>query len=308
MPKNDDYRTVIPSAPRGLIPSSVFGRGLIGKNGTAFEFQTAYITEPKQISNVIREATKQLVNAYTVKAKKIPTIPPVVTLDSFKDEQISLDKFPIGFELSKKQIINYDLTKSKITAIVSEDMQNRLDFVKAFVKQLKSINNANIKIVDFVNVFEGGIPDVQIYNNNFDNAIIEINNEIAKESSSEKINYYMFVGIGEYETEISDQVKQVLNNLFMASSNFKNSYFLFVDNYSSYRKLQLVDWYKSQVEGKDGIWLGANVSNQMAFNVGNLSMDIRNLNFPHMGFVIGKKNFDVIKYVVDVEEEIKDEE
>ena len=308
MPKNDDYRTVIPTAPRGLIPSSFFGRGLIAKNGTAFEFQTAYITEPKQISNVIREATKQLVDAYTVKAKKIATIPPVVTLDSFSEESIALEKFPIGFEIMKKQISTYDLTKSKITAIVSEDMQNRLDFVKAFIKQLKSIDKVNIKIVDFVNVFEGGINNIPIYNNNFDNAIIEINNEIAKEASSNTINYYIFVGIGEYETEISDSVKQVLNNLFMASSNFTKSYFLFVDNYSSYRKLQLVDWYKSQVEGKDGIWLGTNISNQMAFEVGNLSMDIRNLNFPHMGFIVGKKRFDVIKYVVDVEEEIKDEE
>ena len=307
MPKNDDYRSVISSVPRGLIPSSEFGRGLIAMNGTAYEFQTAYISVPKEISNVVREVTKQLVSAYTVKAKKIPSIPPVVTLQNFKEEQISLEKFPVGFELMKKQIINYDLTKSKFNAIVSEDMPNRLDFVKAIIKQLKSIENINLKVVDFVNVFEGGISDVHIYNSNFDNAIVEINNEIANETNTNLINYYVIVGIGEYESELSDSGKQIINNLFMASANFTKSYFMFVDNYSSYRKLQLIDWYKSQVDGKGGIWLGTNISNQMAFNVGNLSMEIRNLNFPHMGFIIGNNSFSVIKYVVDVEEEKNEE-
>jgi len=302
MPNKDDYRSVM-SAPKGLIPSSIFGRGLIEKNSTAFEFQTAYICEPKEISNVIREASKQLSSAYTTKARKIPTIPQVVTLDSFKDQKISLNSFPIGFELLQKTILNYDFSKSKINSIVSEDMHNRVDFIKAIIKQLSSIENVNVKIVDFVNALESENIDSTVYNSNFDNAVVEINNEIATESKSDRINYYVFIGIGEYESELSAAVVNVFNNLLMASNNFSKSYFLFIDNYSSYRKLQLVDWYKSRVDTNRGIWLGANVSNQMAFSVGNLSMEVRNLNLPYMAFVLDKNSFSVIKYVVDKEEE-----
>ena len=131
----------------------------------------------------------------------------------------------------------------------------------------------------------------------------EINNEISNENKSDKINYYVFIGIGEYESELSVAAVNIFNNLLMATPNFSRSYFLFIDNYSSYRKLQLVDWYKSRVDANKGIWLGPNVSNQMAFNVGNLSMEVRNLNLPYMAFVLDKNSFSVIKYVVDKEEE-----
>ena len=308
MPKNEDYRAVISSAPRGLIPSNFFGRGLVAKNGTAYEFQTAYISEPKEINNVVREATKKLNQAYTVRAKKIPTIPPVVTLDSFQSEVVTLSQFPVGFDISNKSIVKCDLTKEKFFPIVSEDMANRLDCPKAIIKQLQTIENINLKIVDFVKVFEGNEFNIPIYNSNFDNAIIEINNEIANESNSDKINYYVFVGMGEFEDELGDVGKQVINNLFMSANKFNKSYFMLVDNYSSYRNLQLVEWYKTQVNQNNGIWLGANISNQMAFKVGNLSMDIRNLNFPNMGFVITKNEFTIIKYVVDVEEVMSSEE
>ena len=62
MPNVDDYRSVI-SAPRGLIPSKIFGRGLIERNATAYEFQTAYINNPKEICdfNIIKAAVAEAI-------------------------------------------------------------------------------------------------------------------------------------------------------------------------------------------------------------------------------------------------------
>ena len=306
MPNNDDYRAVLP-APRGLIPSKAFGRGLVKKDDTAYEFQTAYITDPKNISNTIREASKKLNEAYTTRARKIPTVPSVVTLNDFKELNISLNEFPIGYDILKKEPYNYDLLKNKFTVIVSEDMQNRLDFSHALIKQLNSIQNVKIKVVDFVEVYGEQVEGIDVIHSNYDNAIVEINNEIAREATQQTINFYIIVGIGEFESELSDSGKQILNNLMMSSSAFQKSYFIFIDNYSSYKKLQIVDWYKSQVDNSNGIWLGQNISSQRAFNVSNIGMDIRSLSFPHLGFAIEKTNFRVIKYMVEQEGETHEE-
>ena len=302
MPKKEDYRAIIPSAPRGMVPSNGFGRGLIAKYGTALEFQTASISNQKNINNVIREASKQLENAYTIRAKKIPTVPAVVTPENFAGEEISLNNFPIGFDIVSKNIIKYDITKSKISCMISEDMQNRLNFVVAIIDQLKSIPNMNLKVVDFVSALNNYEVNAVVHNSNFDNVMIEINNEIANESSSQNINCYVIIGIGAYEDKLSEQSKQIANNLFMASSNFQKSYFIFIDNYVSYKNLQLNEWYKKQIDVNHGIWLGPNIANQMAFKVGNIDMTIRNLNFPNMGFVVSKKGLTVIKYVVNKED------
>ena len=305
MPNNDDYRSILP-APRGLIPSKIFGRGLVEKNDTAYEFQTAYITEPKNINNVVREASKQLSDAYTTRAKRIPTIPDIVTIDSFKNVPVTLNNFPIGYAIDTKLPTYYDISKNKILSIVSEDMQNRLDFVKAFVKQLHKIPGLNIKIVDFVNALGENIDNIPIANKDFNKEIVLINNAIANEKKSQKNNLYIIVGIGEFQSELNDTTQKILSNLIMASDSFEKSQFIFIDNYSSYKKLEVVDWFNEKINKENGIWLGQNIGNQMAFNVLNLNVDIKNLNFPQLGFIVKNKNYEIIKYMVDVEGEINE--
>ena len=301
MPNKEDYRNIL-GAPRGLIPTKTFGRGIIAKNETGYEFQTAYITEPKQISNLMRDAAKQLNDAYTVRARKIPTVPDIVSLELMKNSQITLQKIPIGYDVLKKSVFNYDFTRNKFTSIISEDMQNRMDFVNALIKQLKSIDSINLKIVDFVDSINQKNDDLTIYKDNFDNAIININNEVANEKQSTKINFYIFIGVGECHNLLTENGRNVLNNLFMSVNAIQKSYFIFIDNYSSYKNLQLEDWFKSFVDRGNGIWLGPGLSNQMAFEVNNISMDIRNLEFPYLGFAINKGKYTIIKYVVDEEE------
>lgn len=301
MPNSDDYRSIL-SAPRGLIPSNCFGRGLIAKNGLVCEFQTASIINSKQLNNLIKEASKQLNAAYTTKARKVPTIPQVVTLDSFEHEKITLEEIPIGYNIQNKEIYKFNLLANKLNCIVSETMPGKFDFVKALLKQLKTLPNVNIKIVDFVNAFKANIDGIKIYKDNLDAAVIEINNEVANEKNSNNINIYIFVGIGIYEQKLSDMGKKVMNNVLMALGLLKKSYFIFIDNYETFKNLKLENWYKQQLVENHGIWLGNGISNQMIYNVGDLGMDIKNLDFPYMGFVINQNDFVIIKYVVDMED------
>ena len=297
MPNPDNYRDIL-SSPKGQMPSEIFGRGLIALNGGTYEFQTALITEFKQINNVIREASKQLINAYPVKARKIPQIPELVTPDTF-DSNITLDKLPIGYNVLTKVPYTYNFTSNRINCIVSETMPGRINFVKGIVKELVKIPKTNIKIVDFVNAFDKPIEGTTIYKDKFDKTIVDINNEIANEAKLDGTNVYIITGVGVYEKVLSRQIVDVFDKLMMATTALQKSYFIFVDNYSTFRNITLTNWYKAQVDSDNGIWLGPNVANQMAFNVANVDMEVRNLDFPYLGVAIVKNEFTVIKYVVD---------
>ena len=301
MPNPDDYRSIL-SCPKNLIPSNYFGRGLINVNSRTFEFQTALICDNKDLNNVVKSVSKQLCDGYITRAKKVPTVPKVVTLDTLKDCIPSLTEFPIGYGIIKKQIYTYNLFEKKILSIISENMPSRLNFIWAIIKQLKTIPKVEVKIVDFVNVCKDRFKDITVYDKDFENSIILINNAIANEKSSQTLTYYIFIGIGEIDTELSDKGKQILNTIMMTPSILQKSYFILVDNYSSFKRLELYQWYKSQVDTSNGIWLGPNIANQMVFNIPNINMDIRNLDFPEMGFAIENNEFDIIKYVIDEEE------
>lgn len=303
MPNSDSYRDILGS-PRGQIPSAVFGRGLIALGDGTFEFQTAMVTDPKQLNNTIREASKQLLNAYPIKARKIPQIPNVVTPNTF-EMAITLDNLPIGYNVLTKMPYTYNFSDKRINCIVSETMPGRMNFVKGIIGELKQIPKVNIKIVDFVNAFSKPIDGVTTCKEKFDQAIVNINNEVANESKTDTTNIYIMVGVGIYEKVLSKQTITLFEKLMMATSVLQKSYFIFVDNYSTFRNITLTDWYKTQVDNNNGIWLGPNVANQMAFNVANVDMEVRNLDFPYLGIAIVKNDFTVIKYVVDGDENEK---
>ncbi len=299
MPKQEDYRTVM-EAPKGLIPYSAFGRGLIAKEDTALEFQTALIAEIKQINVVVREATQKLNEAYTVRAKRIPTIPPIVTLDTLKVDNLSLSNLPVGYNMKTKTVHSFDFERNKISCIVSENMAARLDFIRVLFKQLQMIPNVSVRIIDLVEAFADPIDGIPIYNSNFDNSIITVNNEVVSGENQDAMKVYIFFGIGMYESKFGEGAKQVFNKLVAGMDAISKSRFIFVDNYSSIKNLQLAGWYSKQISPNDGIWLGPNIANQMIFQIPNVGIDVRNLDFPCMGFALSKGEMTIMKYAVDV--------
>ena len=297
-----DYRGLL-GAPRGLMPSRIFGRGLIAKNDTAYEFQTANICNLTQLNNTIRSAAEQLNSAYTVRAKKIKSVPEIVTLEAVNEDNVSLANLPIGYDISTKEIYNYNFTINKFNMILSNNLPKQFAFVIALIKIIRQLPNINFKIIDFVDALDENYENVRIIKNNFDNEIIKINNEIANEESGKVTNIYMIIGASNLVEKLSNNTRQLLNNLFMSSSRFKHSYFVFLDNYDDYKKLQLEPWYQSQVDASNGIWLGEDIGSQMCINISNLSLEDRKLNYDFMGVAVVKGSHSFIKYVVNTGDE-----
>ena len=294
-----DYRSLLGS-PRNLVPAKVFGRGIIAKDDTGYEFQTANVTDLKQLNNVIKEAAEQLNSAYTARAKKIKKVPEIVDFAKLPEENMLLSNLPIGYDTATKDVYYYNFTKSKFNVIIGNNLPQKFAFITALIKQIKKIENINFKIIDFVEAFEGDYEGVKVISNNYDNEFAIINNEIVGEQTSNVTNIYMLIGASGLTNLLTPQGKQIVNNLFMASSSFQNSYFIFIDNYSDYRSLQLESWYQSQVDDTNGIWLGNEVGTQMSININNLSLEDKKLNFDFMGFAVNKGEHTIIKYMVDM--------
>ena len=297
LPNNTDYRDILGS-PRNLVPATCFGRGLVAKDKTAYEFQTAFITEEKQISNTIRNAAAQLQNAYTVKARQIKSVPSVVSLDKVKQDKYELTEIPIGYNMTNKEVFKYNFANNKFNIILGNDIFERLDFIKALAKQMKNIPNVNLKIIDLALVTDK-IKDLDIIRNDYDKQFAIINNEIFKAKETGMQNIYIVIGISQYKTKLSEVGLKIVNNLFLASDNYVNSNFIFVDTYQQIKKLQVEPWYQAQVNNNNGIWLGTEVGSQMAINVSSLSLEDKKENYDYMAFAIINSNHVKIKYVVD---------
>ena len=306
MPNETDYRTLL-NSPKGLFPAKHFGRGIIAMNDTAYEFQTAMLLDKNELSNFVRNMSEQMNEAYTVRAKRIPTLPSVVTVDLFENNENSLSRMPIGYEMNSKEPFYYDFEVPKFVPVLSTDMSDyKMSFVYSIIKLFSKVQNINTVVVDLVGAFDKDY-DVTCYKENIDESIVEIYNNIKQAKENDPTTYYIFLGIGQIQKILSPKSVELLNKLFMEISDTTPARFMLVDTYVSFKRIQSDAWYQSSVDTGYGIWLGEDVGTQMTINFNNLSLEEKKMYFPYMGFAVKNGKHKVIKHMVEKMEE-NDEE
>lgn len=296
MPNDDAYRNIV-GAPRNLRPLKVFGRGLILLEEGTFEFQSAYITNSSEISYQIKR-TAEVLKQYNYKAKRIPVLPKSVTLDYVDKTICSLNNIPIGINVETKEICTYNFTSNKINIINTFDMQGNSNFFHAFIKMLKMDNNLNLRVIDLLNIIDRNKIEVDVFNDKFDQIVLAIDNEIANDEKATQNHLYLFIGISELKNKLNKEIKEKIDTIFSKSKTYKKSYFIFADNYDSYKNFQTEPWYSSEVNKRFGIWLGYGVDEQYAIDFPNLSISDRKIKEPEFGFVASRSERVIFKKIV----------
>lgn len=297
LPEEQEYRNIL-NAPRGLYPAKLFGRGLIDMNDTAYEFQTAILLEKEDMNNFVRSMAEQMNEAYTTRAKKIPTLPKIVTLDLFS-QQATLDKVPIGYAIDNKEPYYYDFSYSKFLPILSTDMnEDKMKFVYGIIRVLNDIPTIHLRVVDFANVFKNE-NNVKCYNNDWDNEIVSIYNEIMMSRQNNRQYYYVFLGIGQIKKVLSTKALSLFNKLLLEINDTDMVNFALIDTYISYKRMQTEVWYQAKVDNSYGIWLGEDVGTQVAINFNNLTLEEKRLYFPYIGFAVKDGKHKIIKYMIN---------
>lgn len=308
LPDESEYRDLV-GAPRGLTPSKYFGRGLIKIAKSAYEFQTALFVERSQINNVVRQSAPKLIAAYDgYKAPKVPTVPNIVTMNMITSELRDLTNIPLGYNIDTKRIATYDFTKTPFTSILMSAIDERkVSFINALLKMFTKLENTKVHVIDFAKLYNKQIENVESFTDDFDHAIVQMNNTVIKEKDNAINNIYVILGIGMLRNKITESARVVLNQLFNKIELYKNAYFIFFDIYSSYRNIQMEQWYQSKFDNANGIWLGTDVGSQIAINFSDITMNDRKLNFSDMAFLADKSMKTCIRHVVDIEGEEKNE-
>lgn len=293
-----EYRSLV-GAPKGVFPKKMFGRGIVSMDGTGYEFQTAYISEKEKINASIRELAIKLNEKYKTRAISAAKLPDFVTYDMVAGKSNSISAIPIGYTEETKEIYNYDFDKNPVTLILSNDIEKSKNFVYALNKTFENIPNTEISVIDIENGLEQTNINKELINKNFDNSLINIIQDVNKEAEADgKKRIFIFYGFGKYKEKLSEKFIPYYNSLFENISRFKNSKLLLVDNYDSFRNVEIENWYTSSVKDNTGIWIGEGVDEQMLIKFEDISDNVRKENFNDLAVVCDSGKPIVIKHIV----------
>ena len=290
-----DYASVIPGV-RKKEPSKAFGRGLICLDGI-YEFQTAYPFKEERLSDYIRVVSIKLNEICNYKAKKIPILPTVVTEEDIVSSLRGLTRIPVGITKETLEIATISLKKG-IFNVTGEDITITGDFALGITKMISKIPNTKCMILDSSEILSEPIPQ----NITYDTGICKtgltslINDLTTKEQQGlEHTTVCVIIGITNLLSKLDSTKKMEFTDLI--DKNAKNGKFklIIVDVIDNIKSIGYDNWYKSNTDLAEGVWIGNGISNQFTFKITTNSRILRQELEPKFGFVIEKGKASVIK-------------
>ena len=258
----------------GLVPSSNLGRGLI-KLDRVVEFQSAFIDKPDSIISSIRKTTELLKNSGMSKARKIPIMPELITLNMLENRYKDLNNIPIG--ISKEALIPtyYNLKKNAINIVSANEMDNMLKFIKNIIKISESKDSFDKLVIDANNIFDGFNYKIEYVNSDFNkavevlskkndsvNEVLNDNNMNIKSLDGHKDTLCIILGFDKFYSKLSSENKELFNKILYNSKEYGEICFMLFDIPTNFKKYEYEIWFKDNINTSDGIWIGPGFTQQ----------------------------------------------
>lgn len=308
-----DYSLVVGKTD-GLIPSKQKGRGLVALE-RVYEFQTAYCKDVPDIQEYLRTYCDELKEKSTSFAEAIPVLPDTVDVEYVKSAIDGLKCIPIGVNKKSLNISCINLANKVAFPVVAQETFETVYFIEEFLKVI-SIGMKTI-LVDAEQMFNEvtGISkitgDYEGFVQNLFAEMAERNNvyKDAKMDMSVLKDYeervYVLVGFKRFCEQLTADGKEKLEILLEKAESFYKLHFVIVESLSQFCDYTYDSWYKRQITGADGLWIGDGVADQYMLKVNKITSDLYEEVGNEYGYLLTRNRSVLVKLLAPkIDEEV----
>lgn len=304
-----DYTNILGNTHK-MVPSENKGRGLI-KIDEIYEFQAASICEESEVSEYIIKLIDNLNVNLKSKAPKIPALPDEVTTNDFEDLTITSEKIPVGISKLTIKPSYIDLKNNYMSIISTAMISNIKDFLNGLLSVITENLDTKVIVLDLEKILYLNIKDkIVYYNKKFDTILNQLN-EFIKEKiklyeendfdasifSNENKFLVVILGVNDLFERIALEVKNNLIDNINKAKQLEIINFIIADTDDNLKKYQYEEWYKNNVKGNSGIWVGNGFSEQNSIRVSRMPRGLNDNITNDFGYVVNDNNLDLVKLV-----------
>ena len=288
-----DYGSIL-AGVRKKEPSKIYGRGLISLDGI-YEFQTAYSYKEEKLTEFIKVICEKLQSICEFKAKHIPILPEVVTLELLKPSYVSLKDVPVGINKESLEVNKINLLENGIYTITGEDISSNTNFIQTLVKLIQSANNTNCTIIDGNSLLNKNKVGPATYETG--DKIAEVLEKIYQDQENKNICFIIGLASILNKVEIADKTK--ITGLLDKVKSSTNVRYVIIENIDNIKTLNYEPWFKNNTNLSEGIWLGNGIANQFTLKVTTATRILRVEIEPNFGYIIRKGKAELTKLLTE---------
>ncbi|MCI8964782.1 MAG: type VII secretion protein EssC [Clostridia bacterium] len=278
----------------------LFGRGLIFiEEEGFFEFQTAKICEANVWNDVIADKIEALNKMYKNRAKSIPTLPEVVSVEDVKKAITTVSSVPLGIVQKSLKPCTYNLNRGIINLIVTRsqtvDIKN---FINSFIEIFKLMPNINFDVFDADKILSSDEEDLRQKYFDFFKALNHSEKEIDD-------SVYIIIGLQKFLDAL--EAEELFFESLKNAERLKKCRAIIIDNYSNIEKYEDSEWYEKYITKNYGLWIGNGAEAQGLIEITEETGDFRNDCGQTFGYAVKKGRPTLIK-VLGMEEKSEEDE
>lgn len=300
MQDESQYRTLT-NCRKDLIPSNLYGRGICkvyDDDDSYSEFQTAHIIDPDKELAYLKQVAETLSNGYSVRAKKIATIPDNVTSEDLAKYLTTVNDLPIGYNFYEKDIAKVNLGKSNVYPIITKDLKTNIKFIYGLANLLTKIPNTVVRVIDVFNIFDKPILDIKLFNDDLNVIFAALNNDVKDRKETQPLAINIIIGAASLKGRLDATGMEFANNMFNGMISSKQNIYILIDEYRNFKLLKLEPWYNS-IDTSNGMWLGEGLDSQSILLSNELSQEDKKYNYEGMAYLVQDGTYSLIKTMMD---------
>ncbi len=313
----DDYSSILGNVNKSY-PSKIFGRGII-KAGAVYEFQTASVDVKENIEERIEKECKEANSKYIYKARKIPTLPKIVTYDEVKDAYDATTNMVIGVEKNSLDIFKYNIKKNIINVITANDTSVISTFANAFLNQFKSIKGVSPMVIaseDFdikESTKQGVFYEEKDFNNTFEKILkfeqdcynlYEQNGFNKQVLINQKPLILVINGIESFRSKLNDENKNKISDFFTKAKDLGVINFIIFDEVENIKKVEYESWFKEGFNPNEGIWIGDGINDQFTLKPLVRTTELKESIGDEFCFTLVRGKPTLVKYLSEFEKDL----
>ncbi len=259
-----DYISVL-GPLRGMHIPKGYGRGLVKRDDTVYEYQTASITSEEDEIDAIRAYVASKRKDALPKAPSIRLLPEKLTPEMLVPGTISTPNLPFGLMEATLEEAVLDFSENPVQRVLYTKNKDGRAFVKALLRLAEARQSHYTPLLidrGYALQQDHGFTGREVVTEDEIRELIE--HIMQKEAGAEKPYLLIMSGIATLFTQLgaalSESFKAYLKHL---RPNGGASFLLF-DNITD-ATYNYDDWAKVQLSNKNGLWIGEGIGSQTAY-------------------------------------------
>lgn len=308
-----DYAVVIGKTD-GLIPSKHKGRGLVALD-RAYEFQTAYCSDAEDTFEFLSRYCAQLRENAGVFARKIPVLPNTVKLADVENSIANLKDVPVGIAKKSLNVASCNISGKVAFPIASQEIHQTASFVEEWICVLRKL--VKVVCVDAEQILDtdrlGGAEfldgDYEEYVNTLFDEMVTRNNtykdaKMNAESLAEfERRVIVIAGYKKFYSQLTPDGQEKMSLVLLKAEAIYKLHFIIVDAVSDFSAYNYEDWFKRQITGADGVWVGDGIADQYMLKVNKITNELYEEIGDKYGYVLNRNRPTLVKLLSSMDEE-----